>query len=241
MSSKKSGFGTTVLVILVIALIFAAAATILYVTGMSPEFNKTVDVYLGKKQEAPVEHTSIERNDELAFREEPVTEGPVTVVATEITPVSSTGTAQLPVSVIDYLKPTPQAAKLILAGFKNWSGDISTVLPELSFFYPRNGDGSWSLPVDNYETRLIPFSPDEQGMYTIGLSEKRGGWIQALAFVAVFEETGELLAVSVDYHSDRPQVSLHLRDDRMYYIAQGFFTDENPIPENTVLCVQESL
>ncbi|MCQ2982245.1 MAG: hypothetical protein MJ178_05790 [Treponemataceae bacterium] len=239
MSSNKShGFGTTVLVILIVALILGSCGAVVYLTGLVPSFNATVDLYLNRTGVIAASPEPV--TAQTAPVSTPVSEPAPAPVVTPVEPAESV--TEEPVSLIDqYLTPKDNAARLILAGFKNWAGDTRLTLPAISFFYPRNTDGTWSLPVDDYEPRLIPFSPAEQGMYTIGLAQEKGSMIEALAYVAVFEESGELLAVSVDYHADRPFVSLHLRDDRIYYIAQGWFTDENPIPEQTVLRVQEAL
>ncbi len=243
MSSKQSnGIGTTILVILIIAVAIGGIGAGVYFTGISPEFTAIVDTYLGRNsvQKTVASTESVDKVEEISdiVQKESVVDEPV---VTDPEPVVVVPDVEK-VSLIDlYLMPDDSARRLMLAGFKNWAGMDTADIPELSFFYPRNSEGSWTYPVVDYSSRLIPFIPDEQGMYSIGLAQDSGSWISALAFVAVFEENGELLSVSVDYHADRPQVSLHLRDDRMYYIAQGFFTDENPIPEHTVLRVQEAL
>lgn len=245
MSSNKSfGFGATILVILLVALVVGIIGSALYLIGVVPSFNRTVDLYLNR---TPIEQVIVaepEPEQAPVSTPAPVVE-PVPAIdasaAAETSP-SDQVAEEVTVSLINqYLTPKEQAAKLILAGIRNWTGDSGVTLPEISFFYPRNADGSWSVPVEDYENRIIPFSPAEQGMYSIGLARDHGALIEALAFVAVFEENGEQLAVSLDYHSDRPNVSLHLRDDRIYYIVQGWFTDEHDIPEHTVLRVQEGL
>lgn len=82
------------------------------------------------------------------------------------------------------------------------------------------------MPAAFEQTELSPvfvFSPDEQGIYTLGLCSQDGSWIRDNAFVVLFTRSGESRAVSLDYVSDRPQITIHLSDTDLYYACAGFF------------------
>lgn len=68
---------------------------------------------------------------------------------------------------------------------------------------------------------LFVFSPEEQGSYVVGLCDADGAWIRDSSFVAVFSRSGEMKMVSLDYVADRPQVTMHLSNEELYYICAG--------------------
>lgn len=78
---------------------------------------------------------------------------------------------------------------------------------------------------------LFVFSPQEQGIYTIGLCDEKGIWIRDKAFVVLFNSKGDTLSVSLDYVADRPQVTIHLADNELYYLCAGF-TQEDGIEDS---------
>lgn len=73
---------------------------------------------------------------------------------------------------------------------------------------------------------VVIFSPEESANYTLGLCDKNGNWIKGSMFVTLFNKTGESLAISLDYVADRPQVTMHLSDNQLYYICAGFMDTE---------------
>ncbi|MCM1321128.1 MAG: hypothetical protein NC041_04950 [Bacteroides sp.] len=74
--------------------------------------------------------------------------------------------------------------------------------------------------------QVFVFCVPEQGQYTAGLCDENGAWISAKAFCAVFTQSGEMQAVSLDYVADRPQVSLHFSAGTVYYAVCGKFPEE---------------
>lgn len=73
---------------------------------------------------------------------------------------------------------------------------------------------------------LFVFSPQEQGIYTIGFCDEKGIWIRDKAFVVLFNSKGDTLSVSLDYVADRPQVTIHLADNELYYLCAGFAQED---------------
>lgn len=89
------------------------------------------------------------------------------------------------------------------------------------------------IPIRTGEILVFAYTPQEQGTYTVGLSDENGIWLTTQAFSSVFTSQGNLLSVSIDYIADKPQTSLHLSPNEFYYIAVGIFseTDNNVVSE----------
>ena len=58
-----------------------------------------------------------------------------------------------------------------------------------------------------------------------------GVWVRDNAFVTLFSKTGETRAVSLDYVADRPQITIHLSNEELYYICVGFMDSTEEITD----------
>ena len=87
------------------------------------------------------------------------------------------------------------------------------------------------------EYDIAVFSPEEQGIYTVGLSDAQGMWKQQQAAAAVFTRDGEMVQSSLDYVSDRPQITLHLSDTEVYYLVIAALAD-GTLDDGCYFCVK---
>jgi hypothetical protein len=71
----------------------------------------------------------------------------------------------------------------------------------------------------------------EEGQYQMGMSDASSLFISADALACFFSQTGELLSVSVDYESHKPQVQVLLEADTLYYIV---LANKGELPLNDV-------
>lgn len=143
------------------------------------------------------------------------------------------------------IAPDAKAQSSILDSLKIWASfSDDDNLPEMQFIDANKLDELYSMK-SNIETNdftapsLFVFSPNEQGLYKIGLCNDEGLWLNTRAYVAIF--TGdELSLVSLDYKSDEPQVQLQLSNRQLYYIVAGNFSDTSEFGEYSNLREDES-
>lgn len=125
--------------------------------------------------------------------------------------------------------PDEKTQNFMTTRLREWSADTERVLPEMKLYtghINREGNGNWwAQQNETCDTVFYIFTPDEQGIYQIGLADENGSWIQANAFVAVFGETGDLKQVSLDYVANKPIIKLHLSEEEIYYIVGGWAKD----------------
>lgn len=96
----------------------------------------------------------------------------------------------------------------------NWAG-ISEP-PAVMHSLVMNDDYS-PLPVDLQAFSFITFMLPSAGNYIAGLSDESGVFIRDKAVVCIFTQEGDLVGVSVDYESDRPNVTSHFNENTIYY------------------------
>jgi hypothetical protein len=119
-----------------------------------------------------------------------------------------------------YIKPSSAVTEVMLDKLSNWQGFTGVKdLPDPQLYI------SHDAPYPFTQGGLFVFSPEVQDTYAFGMCDETGSWIQARAFTAIFTDTGEMQAVSLDYVADRPQLSVPLSDREVYYILSGFLTD----------------
>ena len=113
-----------------------------------------------------------------------------------------------------FFTPPKDIEQSIAQIIQNWAG--LTSLPSFNepLIIP---DDLSPLPIDISSPVFMIFQLKEQGNFTVGLSDDEGNWIKENAVVCVFSETGEMIAVSVDYEADRPQIISHFNSDTLYY------------------------
>ncbi|MBR4012372.1 MAG: hypothetical protein IKI98_06080, partial [Spirochaetaceae bacterium] len=88
--------------------------------------------------------------------------------------------------------------------------------------------------------RLFLYHPKNPGKCQIGLMNENGGFVNDNAVVAVFNEDGTLVEVSLGYVATEPNVSVYLEDELYYIIAYRVFVDESSL-ENVYLGVKKAL
>lgn len=88
---------------------------------------------------------------------------------------------------------------------------------------------------------IFVFSPEKQDNYKIGLANEKGVWQKNIGFMSVFSSTGELLAVSIDYSADKPQIETHLDSNLWYYFVVGLFENETNPDDGLFLALHKKL
>lgn len=123
-----------------------------------------------------------------------------------------------------------KSEEAVIDGLSNWASyDKDEPLPNLQFIDANKIDTLYSIKSNDAQytltsPSLFVFSPIEQGLYKIGLSDKDGVWLRTRGYVAIYTN-GELSLVSLDYSSDEPQIQLQLSNRQFYYIAAGNFAE----------------
>jgi cell division protein FtsL len=146
---------------------------------------------------------------------------------------------------IDKIAPDSKTTEVILDNLYNWAGfSKDNVLPKMNFIDPESIDTLFSLEsniknVSVISPTLFVFSPTIQGIYKIGLCDKKGSWLKKRAYVAVFSND-ELILVSLDYKSDEPQIQLQLSNRQLYYIVAGNFSDSITVAADSEGSIMQS-
>ena len=128
----------------------------------------------------------------------------------------------------NYVLPSEETLNIVNEKMSSlFSSEVNTVT-DIQLYLEEDGI------VTFYRKGLSPlfvFSPEEQGAYVIGLCDYDGVWVRDNAFVTLFSKTGETRAVSLDYVADRPQITIHLSNEELYYICVGFMDSTEEITD----------
>lgn len=81
------------------------------------------------------------------------------------------------------------------------------------------------------EPQLVAFTVPQQGEYTVGLADRENGWLVEKAYIAIFDNSANLLGVSIDYVADKPQVTVHLTENTVFYGVMGTLLEDVTIQE----------
>lgn len=76
------------------------------------------------------------------------------------------------------------------------------------------------------EPKIIAFTCSQQGEYTVGLTDIHNAWLTEKAYVAIFDNSANLLSVSMDYVADKPQVTVHLTENMVFYAVIGTLLED---------------
>lgn len=113
------------------------------------------------------------------------------------------------------IQPSVATVSTITDKLSNWQqGSFDGQLPEAEQFV----FGSY-MPFTNLA--IFVLVPEEQGNHTLGVCDENGLWSTSRQFAAVFTDSGEMRSVSLDYVADKPQVTLYLSDNEVYYAVVG--------------------
>lgn len=121
---------------------------------------------------------------------------------------------------------------------ENLLSQLSQWLPEKQSLSPSDiepvlipsSGGPAAIRYPDYDVAV--FSPEEQGLYTVGVGDNAGLWLQMNAVAAVFTLDGEMVQTSLDYVSDRPQITLHLSDTEVYYLVVAVLNKDTVLNNN---------
>jgi len=139
---------------------------------------------------------------------------------------------------MEKVAPNLKLTEAILDNLANWADySENDVLPKMHFIDPDAIDTLYNLETNTKDISmskptLFVFSPNSQGVYKIGLCDKKGSWLKKRAYVAIFTKD-ELSLVSLDYKSDEPQIQLQLSNRQLYYIVTGLFNDSMTIVDDS--------
>lgn len=76
-----------------------------------------------------------------------------------------------------------------------------------------------ALSVNEEGISIFALMFKDEGRYQLGLSDKNSDFIRANAIVFLFSAFGEMLSISVDYESEKPQIQVLLDTNTLYYIV----------------------
>jgi len=139
------------------------------------------------------------------------------------TQIELPSTAPLSVST-EIFTPDDKALEHMVSIIKNWAGFSEP--PILSAPLILSDDFS-PLFLNLQSAAFAAFMVPVSGNYTAGLTDETGLFIRDNAVVCIFTNTGELTGVSVDYESDRPNVTSYFEEKKLYYVlaaAQAGFS-----------------
>ena len=124
--------------------------------------------------------------------------------------------------------PSKEVEKSMMEATATWAQ--YAVVPD--FLEPKllPSDGSL-LRVNAEGISVFALMFKEEGQYQMGMSDASSLFISADALACFFSQTGELLSVSVDYESHKPQVQVLLEADTLYYIV---LANKGELPLNDV-------
>ncbi len=111
--------------------------------------------------------------------------------------------------------PEKKSMENMLSVIKNWAGLSDDAFVNAPFIM---SDDFSPLLIDLKSIAFITFMVPESGNYTVGLADEDGIFIREKAVICLFSQSGELLGVSVDYESDRPNVTSHFDNGMLYYV-----------------------
>lgn len=133
-------------------------------------------------------------------------------------------------------EPSKEAKAFFASRLSSWGVEISeNLIPAVEFFLE---DEKYLFNDD--AVRLFLYHPKNPGKCQIGLMNENGGFATDNAVVAVFNEDGTLVEVSLGYVATEPNVSVYLEDELYYIIAYRVFVDESSL-ENVYLGVKKAL
>lgn len=111
--------------------------------------------------------------------------------------------------------PDDKALEHMVSIIKNWAG--FTEDPVLGAPLILSDDYS-PLLMNLQSASFVVFMVPASGNYTAGLTDENGLFIRDNAVVCIFTGSGELIGVSVDYESDRPNVTSYFEEKKLYYV-----------------------
>lgn len=115
----------------------------------------------------------------------------------------------------DVFTPSSEDLEHMVDSIKNWAGISEDTVLNAPLLL---SDDFTPLYINLETPAFITFMIPESGRYIAGLSDENGLFIRDNAVVCIFSDKGELVGVSVDYVSDRPNLTLHLEEKKIYYV-----------------------
>lgn len=112
--------------------------------------------------------------------------------------------------------PTEEIQNSMMQTVANWAQLNETPAFSDPIILPQEAQ---PLPIHEEGLSIFVCMFSEEGQYIIGMSDEKTNFISADALACLFSEKGELVSVSVDYESHKPQVQMLLEADTLYYLV----------------------